>query len=401
MNCSEGNSQGSRNALKILIIPSWYPSPELPTYGIFVQDQCLVLNKIHHVAVLKPGVEAFRSLWEQRLRLADTLEDEQGILTARCYARPWIPRFGFAWFLARRRAARHGLERLLQVWGRPDILHAHVVLPAGWVAVSLGRRYGIPVVLTEHSSPFAMHLRTKWQRKLVRKTLEECAAVVAVSPGLACQIRDAGYDGPMEVIGNVLLDDQNGGFQESPKVNRDGDTLSIAFVGGLVWQKGVVFLLRALQRLVSKEILVHLYLAGDGSLRQELEQEARELGISGHCTFLGRLPRRQVYNLISQCDFLVAPSLHETFCIAVAEAMARGKPVVATRSGGPEHFVPPEAGRLVQPGDVDDLAEAIEDVISRLTQFDPNLIRRLVVERFGESAFIEQINKVYERTLVS
>lgn len=335
------------------------------------------------------------------MRLADTLEDEQGILTARCYARPWIPRSSFAWLLAHRRAAFRGFERLLEVWGRPDILHAHVVLPAGWVAVALGRRYGIPVVLTEHSSPFAMHLRTRWQRRLVRKTLDECVAVVAVSPGLARQIRDAGYNGNIEVIGNVLLSHEAGGSQEGLKINKGGDTLSIAFVGGLVWQKGATFLLQALARIVTKGIPVHLYLAGEGVLRHELEQEARELGIASHCTFLGRLPRPEAHNLMSQCDFLVAPSLHETFCIVVAEAMARGKPVVTTRSGGPEYFVSPDAGRLVEPGDVDSLVEAIEDVISRRAQFDPNVIRRLVLERFGESAFVEQINKVYERVLAT
>jgi glycosyltransferase involved in cell wall biosynthesis len=278
----------------------------------------------------------------------------------------------------------------------PDVIHAHIVLPAGWAAVELGKLHRIPVVLTEHTSPFSIHLRTGWMQSRVEATLARCEAVIAVSHGLAKQVAGAMQGGSVEVIGNVL--DVPAG-PTNPASPRAPGRIRIGFVGGLREQKGVVFLLGAVARLEAMGHDVEVVLAGDGPLRALLEHEARTRGIAARCSFVGALSRPAVYEVLAASDLLVVPSLHETFCLAAAEALALGKPVVATRCGGPEGFVGPECGCIVEPGDEDALAEGIREVVGRLGTFDPAALRKKVLARFGPAAFLDRTTAVYRRAV--
>ncbi len=255
------------------------------------------------------------------------------------------------------------------------------------------------MVLTEHSSPFSMHLRKSWMRSRVRSTLGSCRAVVALSPSLAADMEGVSPRTSIEVIGEVVPDVPLGGG--SAERNRTNGPIKIAFVGGLREQKGVEYLLRALGQIVHAGVDADLELAGEGPLRPDLEELSKALGIADRCSFLGAMPRNEVFDLLRRSDLLVVPSLHETACVAAAEAMACGKPVVVTRCGGPEHFVTPDSGRVVDPGDEESLAAGIRDVASRLGSYDGSAIRRSIIERFGPGAFLERIESVYRSIVPS
>ena len=165
-------------------------------------------------------------------------------------------------------------------------------------------------------------------------------------------------------------------------------------------QKGLSNLLKACKGLVdSGEKGFILYLGGDGEIRLQLQREAKDLGLLDHCDFLGLLDREKVRDWMQRCDFFVLPSLHETFGIVVAEAMACGKPVIATQCGGPEFIITPESGILVRPGDINGLTEAMRMLINQSAQFDPSAIRQSVRSRFGEEAFLSKIAKVYDEVI--
>lgn len=389
----------SLNRLKVLILPSWLPSRENPILGVFVLDQARALQTVHDVAILWPEVTPFRSLLRVRPRPAEGEAGPDGVLLMRCRARARVPHSRLAVLHARRRAALRGLQRLVATWGRPEVIHAHVVLPAGWIALALGKELGAPVVLTEHSSPFAARLRRRWERPLVASTLRRCDVVIAVGPGLAAEMRRAGFTGRIEVIGNVVATPRS--VERHPAVVARAGCVSIAFVGGLVEQKGAGDLLVALARLHHDGFGFHAYLAGDGPLRAALEARAEELAIASRCTFLGTLPRAEVQSLVASCELLVAPSLHESFCLATAEALALGKPVVTTRCGGPEHYVTPDRGAVVEPRDAEALAAAIREVAGSLDRFDSGAIRASVLERFGSGAFVESMTAVYGRVIAT
>jgi len=123
---------------------------------------------------------------------------------------------------------------------------------------------------------------------------------------------------------------------------------SFLCIGALTERKNVVRLADAFERVGQGT----LTFAGDGPLRPRLEGRPR-------VELLGRVPHEEIPRLIASARVVAQPSLIEPFGQALLEAMACGRSVVATRIGGPPEFVPPEAGVLVDPMDVEGLAEGL------------------------------------------
>jgi glycosyltransferase involved in cell wall biosynthesis len=145
---------------------------------------------------------------------------------------------------------------------------------------------------------------------------------------------------------------------------------------------------------------VQFVLAGDGAEREGLERLAAETGLGSRVTFLGH--RDDVPQLLACAHLVVLPSLAEGFPLAVLEAMAAGRPVVATRVGDVADAIRDgETGILVEPGDPAALAAAIDAVLS-----DPELAARLgnaaanhAHEQFGAAEMVARITSVYDELL--
>jgi len=124
-------------------------------------------------------------------------------------------------------------------------------------------------------------------------------------------------------------------------------------------------LLRAFAQIGDKEPELRLVLAGDGPLRPQLEDLATALGIGDKVEFLGQQGRSQVAKLLAGCEVFVLPSRSEPFGIAIIEALACKKAVVATAVGGiPEIIENGKNGILVEPDNPKALAEALIAVLN-------------------------------------
>ena len=142
----------------------------------------------------------------------------------------------------------------------------------------------------------------------------------------------------------------------------------ITFVGRLAAVKGVPVLFEALAEARAALPGLHLTLIGDGPERAALEAEAKASGLDGAVTFAGYKSQSDVAQALSQTDLLVLPSFAEGVPVVLMEAMAAGKPVVATQVAGVGELVEQgRSGRLVPPGDASSLAAAIVASLS-----DPN-----------------------------
>ena len=381
---------------KVLIVPTWYPSKNHPLEGIFVQDQAQVLSREFDVAVLFSKLIHLKTYLKEGMPKASE-GFEETVFIRRDYGFA-CPGFSKQWFGTNSRMAIGAFDKLVSEWGKPDIIHSHVVLPGGWIGAKLKERYSIPLILTEHSSPFSVHLEGPYKRDLVQETLGACNKVIAVSPGMQMQMKGWVSEEKTEVIGNVIRTD----VFKTKERNQDNISgpkkiLSICIMSV---QKGLSNLIKACKGLLdSGEKNFTLYLGGDGELRPQLEREAKRLGLGEHCVFLGSMGRETVRDWMQRCDFFVLPSLHETFGIVVGEAMACGNPVIATRCGGPEFIVSAKSGIIVQPGDITGLREAMHLFITQPNRFDPEVIRESVKSRFGVEVFLARISKVYEEII--
>lgn len=379
---------------KILIVASWYPTIDSPVNGIFIQDQAQALAQQYDVAVLAPRLAGWREIVRGKIGARSQLQKEDRLFVSRERVLAPVPR---APVLACRNwlpAANQGFAELLAQWGKPDLIHAQVILPGGLAAVRLGKQHAIPVVLTEHTSPFCVHLKTARQRRWVKETLAHVDRVIAVSPALVQQIQAFDKTIEIRVVGNLINTD----FFVPVKTERHNLAKThFLSIGLLTQQKGINFLLRAVAQLLQRGITTfELTIGGDGPERPQLERLAQSLGLADRCRFTGMLSREQVKQWMQQCDVFILPSLHETFGLVLAEAMACGKPAIATRCGGPEFVVTSETGVLVDAENPEALANAMADFVQGRLQFDSPNVRHSVVERFGETSFLKTISALYE-----
>ena len=267
------SSAGRRR--RILVVASWYPSGAAAT-GIFVADQVDALLTKHDVTVIAPEQRGLRLLLARRSHPTTTSEDH----VIRPVARQWVPRSARAAKRAYGSAVEAAYRSVERRVGRPDVIHAHVTYPGGFAAVKVGRRHGIPVVVTEHAGPFAAILTSPQVEDAARWTLQHAARVIAVAPSLRDEMHRLVPDCAIDVVGNVVDTDF---FTPGPEPRPDGaapprHTVRLFTSGVQAPQKGVDILLAAVQTLVAAGVDVELVVGGDGPSRAELQREALRLG---------------------------------------------------------------------------------------------------------------------------
>lgn len=244
-----------------------------------------------------------------------------------------------------------------------DLIHAHYVMPPGLIAVICSMFSGAKTAITIHGSDIFVLARKPILKSIIKFILKRSDYVFVVSDSLKENVLKLG----IEVLENKLSvtynavdverfrPDQTSTFKEEIHIGPQKSV--VLFVGNLVWQKGVEYLIRAKEFLnVDAEIVI----VGDGPLLEELKGIVEFEKMEG-ITFTGA--RNDVENIMPAADVVVVPSVSESFGIVVLEAMASGKPVVATKVGGIPEVVNEKTGILVNPEDPVGLAEAVDKIL--------------------------------------
>lgn len=378
-------------AVKVLVLPSYYCTLEQPYSGIFVREQARALQRAGvDVEVLFNYARSLREL--SLTALADNhwqvqSRDDDGIFTMRLCG--WNP--GTAWTQGGHiwaKTTRHLFGRYLTQRGRPDLIHAHCSLWAGYAAFLISKQFGIPYVITEHSSAVLSHRIPRGSDVSIKEAGEHAARFIAVGKGLAAAYQ--AYSGePVDIIPNVVDTE----FFIPPRNVRRCSPFSYLAFGNLIPRKALHFLVQAFaaQFMASNDVVLRI--GGVGPERERLEGLAQDLGIRSKVEFLGALDRRMFVAALQASNVLVLPSLAETFGVVVIEAMSTGIPVIATRCGGPEDIVLPDSGLIVSPGSIEELGSAL--VQARERTWDGEFIRRSVELRYSPKVVAEALTEVY------
>jgi glycosyltransferase involved in cell wall biosynthesis len=281
--------------VKILLVSQMYPGRDDPDLGVFVAQM--------EDALLERGHQIARAVVDRRdggkLRHPRLLRD------ARAVAKTF----------------------------KPEVLYAHFLVPAGFVA-SLASR--APLVVTAHGQDVANVGTKVGVRTVTRQVVRRAAAVIAVSDWLRAELERKVPEsrGKVEVV-DCGVDLER--FRPAPAP--DGPPTFLC-VGSLTDRKNVLRLASAFERLGEGT----LTFVGDGPLRPQLEGRP---GIE----LAGTVPYDEIPQRLAAARVVCGPSVVEPFGQALLEALAVGRPVVATREGGPPEFVPEGAGVLVDPLD--------------------------------------------------
>lgn len=394
--------------MNLFIIPSWYPNHVQPIAGIFTREQAeaiadlardirVVVSTWGHDAGNIPVRDVGKSFaalrWRTR-QCTNLVLERNGVHECFSPALSWSHRLPFGGARRLIEVNRKNLRQAATRFGAVDLIHAHVSYPAGYMAAVLSREFGIPYVLTEHMSPFpfpSLMRRGKPVRE-IDQAFQGAAVSIAVSRSLAKRIASFGYREPV-VIPNVV--DERRFAMGAPCAEK----FVFFTLCGLSDQKGIDHLLQAIARWNPAADCFEFRIGGDGPLRRAYETLATRLGIADRVRWLGPVSRDQAPQLFRDCHVYVMPSRHETFGVVYAEAISSGKPVIATRCGGPEDIVSDTNGRLVDVGDIDGLAAQMAAMASDWKHYVAQDIRDDFLERFSRQAVVGQLVTLYQSVL--
>jgi glycosyltransferase involved in cell wall biosynthesis len=298
---------------------------------------------------------------------------------------------------------------------RPAILHTHTAKAGtvGRIAALLAGRHRPPIVIhTFHGHVLHGYfgpLRSLFFRLLERWLARSTTALIAVSPQVRDDLVALGVAPPERFVvvrlgielGERVADERNGRLESRRYLGIEGDRFTVGWIGRMTAVKRTDDVLVAFKRLRDEGVDAVLCMVGDGPDRPSLEQRAHELGIVRDTLFLGY--QEDVAPFYAAFDALVLPSANEGTPVSAIEALAAGRPVVATHVGGvPDVVQEGDDGFLVEPGATDDLA----DRLARLAR-DPELRERMgragrehVLPRYAVARLVDDVDRLY-RSLLS
>lgn len=391
--------------MKILIIPAFFQTRQRPTAGSFFLEQAKALqNAGHQVTILYSDTYSAKCIAEWAAYREENTVTPEGI---RIYRRKvFCP-------------LKHGMEGHREIFAKeiislyetylgeeqPDIIHAHCCVWAGYAAMKLSAKTGIPYVITEHSTMFQLHpdrISTK-NNKCIREAFQKADSVICVSNAFREVLSVYRNPEKIQVVGNVV-DCSLFRIDETARETED-DTFRFLTVCYMqtedqLRKKGIDILLKAWRKVQEHFPNARLVVGGGGQAAAKAVEWCKEYGVEKTVTFLGALDRAEVIRQMQSCDCFVLPSRYETFGVVYIEAFACGKPVIAAANGGPDDFISQENGILVPVEDVEALFEAMAQMMEQGQNYQPDRIRGSI-EQFSAPAIAAQLTAIYQKILTS
>lgn len=378
-------ARASGRPLRLLTFTTLFPNGEQPNHGIFVENRLrhLIASGAAESVVVAPvpyfpsGAACFGG-WSRYARVA-AREERHGLVVHHPRF-PVIPRLGMAASPALLAAACLGFLRRIEARGADfDIIDAHYLYPDGVAALWLGRRLGRPVVITARGSDVNLIPRYRLPRMMIRRTLGQAAALIAVSGALKEAMIALGAAAEQVTVlrNGVDLSLFRLGDRDRARRALGLSRPTLLSVGNLLELKGHHRAIEALCRLPGFDLAI----VGEGPERGRLEQLRRRLGLADRVRLLGAVGHAALPEIYAAADALVLASSREGWPNVLLEAMACGTPAVASAVGGiPEVVRTPEAGLVMKSNTPEGIAEAVKSLFARLP--DRRAVRAYA-ERFG------------------
>lgn len=292
------------------------------------------------------------------------------------------------------------LKTYIKKYGKPDLIHAHNMIYAGLLAVELNKKYNIPYVITEHSSQYIMEEISNKLNDKLKEVLISSKNLFAVSPALIQQLKNrylTETDNKIGWLPNVL----DSFIEKNTLLPLQHERKAVRFlhIANLIPLKGQKELIKAFFKVFQQLDYVELIIAGEGELKQELTNLIDTLNLNDKVKLIGLISREEVIIKLNNCDVFVLPSHYETFGVVLIEALSRGIPVISTYCGGPECIVNESNGILVQPKNVDELAQALLKMYYEHNNYNKEQLREDVIKLYGKEVFYQRVMEIYKSAL--
>lgn len=397
-----------KKKLKILVISNTYPLHKNDNTVIFLKTLYNEISKEHFVEIVaadnvavndkdndNENLKIFRfKYWfrkSQKLAYGDAILSN---LNTNIFIYFQIPFFILSMlFIIIKRIRKN----------KPDIIHAHWVLPCGFLGILCSKIFGIPIVVTSHGGDL-YGLRGGIKDKFTKYVLRNAHVVNPVSKALK-EVVSKDFKIYDSVIIPMGVNQKQFYFIEDAKmkINFSPRTKLILFVGRLSEKKGVSVLLEALYLMKIQQLLSEPYkliIIGSGNMEASLIKKCNELDINSLVEFKGSIPNYKLKEYYSAADILTLPSIssvggQEGLPVTLMEGLLCNCNIIATDSGGMKYLTNHDQITLIQQNNTEELAFAIKNNISRPKIFNSNLANSFKVENVAAKYIETYFNAIH------
>ena len=282
---------------------------------------------------------------------------------------------------------------------KPDIIHSGHI----WIITSIACKYNIPVIVTSHGTDIIGLQKGDRYKEDAEKVIKKAKRIIAVSkdngeliktffPGTKPIVINAGYDTKVFNIKDYNKKE----ILQKYKIEYNNQKI-VLYAGRLSYLKGVDVLLKA-AKIYEKDENIITIIAGNGALRKELKQLAKNLELK-NVYFIGHRSQRSLKKLYNIADVFAMPSRQEAFGLVAIEALACGLPVVCSDTGGMKEFITKRQGKIVQVENEKELEKALLYVLKNEDKFNRQELSDYVKNNFAQEKTIDKLITIYKEVI--
>jgi len=362
--------------VRILALTHQYPTPFQPTYSTYNRQQFAELAESHELRVIRPIPWTLALTQRRQGKWQGPGPLMQGRVPVTFPAFYYPPKVGshsygpfFEW------SVRGVFRREVQAF-RPDVVLATWAHPDGWAAVRLARRESLPIIVKVTGADVLVYA-TGRRRPPVVEALTGADAVVAVSEDLASHVRALGVPAervhvvPEGVSASLFSPGDQAGARARLGIQGTGRLL--LFAGSLLSSKGAFDLIEACAALRDRGVSFTCRLVGGGAEAASVTERIQQRGLGDIVACAGSRPHEEMPDWYRASDLVVLPTYVEGLPNTLREAIACGRPFVATRVGGIPELASASCSQLVTAGSVPELTNALQQMLVAPPRVDASI----------------------------
>lgn len=384
--------------IRALVLSSVYPNATKPRHGLFVEERIRHLSELARVRVVAPIA------WHQGLVGGPPRREERRGISVHHPIFWYLPSVCKGWDGALMACSLRRTLGRLQREEPIDLIDAHFVWPEGFAALRLGQDLGVPVCVTLRGT-LEWLAQDPAREKKMAQVVREADQLIAVSQPLAQRAIDLGADPSRVTVVTNGVD-----LERFDLAHRDDARMALGLKVGAQWivsvghlspRKGFQDLIGVLSQLQATHPEAHLCIVGGGGAEgdntEQLKAQAKQAGVEDRVRFLGPRSPDEVALALAAADVFALASRYEGCPNVLLEALASGRPVVASNVGEIPRLVT-EAGGVVygRPEDQLALLQALRRVLS--AEWSPQSVRASVAERTWQRT-ANEVLEIWSRAL--
>lgn len=379
--------------MKVLVLPSWYPSKSYPNNGIFFKEQAEALkNSGLDVTVLCIEIP-YRKTKKDFSYFKQNSYEENGIQVYR-YVFPFgvLHRFPKQYYKFLRIIARYIYKKEFQKQ-KYDIIHAHSFLIGGYVGTCIKEISNCKCIITEHTSKILVGQLNDVEREILTKCVQESDAFVCVSQNLKNYVqRITNTKKKIYVYPNLV----HPLFYYKTKPQAP---FLFASVGNLIPLKRMDLLIGAFCKAFTKDENIKLKIFGSGSECENLKKIISKKERQGQIILCGAVSRQEIAENLRKSHVMALLSENETFGVAYVEALACGNIVVGANNGGANDIIQGNNGVIIPSAEIEEIAKILRNIYEAYSEYNPHEISKKCIGKYGAKAFGENYRKLFEMVI--